>query len=106
MAVDRFTRFHILRALWARAKTLMAWLGAPHEREARLRAWHWQTIQVAERHTSDGIVRSTGDPDSYPRLVAPPQHHTPEPPWQAQWEAQKRFYEDRQRQAQQLRQGR
>jgi hypothetical protein len=42
----------------------MAWLSGPHEREARIRATRWQHIQVAERQIRDGIVRSTGDPDS------------------------------------------
>ena len=62
--MDRFTRYKHLRALWGRARTLLAWLSGPQEREGRLRAQRWQQIQVAERLTRDGIVRGTGDPDS------------------------------------------
>jgi hypothetical protein len=97
--MDRFTRFKILRAFWARARTLLAWLAGPHAREAQIRAHRWQQIQVAERQTRDGIIRSAGDPDSYVRPQGPPSQH--EQVWRAQWEGQKRWFEDHQRQAQQ-----
>jgi hypothetical protein len=80
--VDRFTRFKLLRALWARAKNLLAWLYGPRAREERLRAqtWQqsnqaqrWQQISTTERHLRDGMIRGTGDPDSvaHPLGVAP-----------------------------------
>ena len=94
--MDRFTRFKLLRALWARARSLLAWLGGPHEREARLRAQRWQQIQVAERQTRDGMVRSTGDPDSDVRPQGPGQVPPPEQAWRAQWEAQRRWFEHQQ----------
>src|SRR5437870_1933452 len=105
--MDRFTRFKILRALWARARTLLAWLGGPHEREARLRAQRWHQIQVAERQLMDGIVRSIEDPDARVRPQGPqrggPQDHA----WLTQLEAQRQWYAEQQRRArQQQRRGR
>jgi hypothetical protein len=100
MPMDRFTRFKILRAFWARARTLLAWLAGPHAREAQIRAHRWQQIQVAERQTRDGMVRSTGDPDSDVRPQGPGQVPQPEQAWRAQWEAQRRWFEAQQRQAQ------
>jgi hypothetical protein len=88
MAVDRFTRFKILRALWARARTLMARLAGPQAYEARHRAFRWQQIQVIERQTRDGIVRATGDPDSAPR---PQPVGQPDAQQQALHEARRRF---------------
>ena len=76
--MDRLTRFKLLRALWARAKNLLAWLYGPRTREERLRAqtWQqiklaqrWQQINVTERHLRDGMIRGTGDPDSYLRGI-------------------------------------
>jgi hypothetical protein len=67
--MDRFTRFKLLRALWARAKNLLAWLYGPRARDERLRALRWQQMNVAERLMRDGVIRGTGDPDSY---VVPP----------------------------------
>ena len=83
MAVDRFSRFKILQALWTRARTLLAWLAVPQDREARIRATRWQQIQVAERHVRDGIVRGTGDPDAFQRTQG-------SAPDQAQWETARR----------------
>ena len=57
--MDRFVRFKLLRALWARARTLLAWLVLPHEREARLRAQRWQQIQTAERLVREEALRRT-----------------------------------------------
>src|SRR5438105_14369615 len=100
--MDRFTRFKVLRALWARARTLMAWLGGPHEREARLRAQRWQQIQGAERQLMDGIVRSTEDPDARVRPQGPGASGAQAQAWQAQQTAQRQWYEaQQQRQAQQ-----
>ena len=71
--MDRFTRFKLLRAIWARAKNLLAWLYGPRAREERLRAHmlqqinvaqRWQQTQVSERQLRDGQVRGIGDPDS------------------------------------------
>ena len=100
--MDRFTRFKLLRALWARAKHLLAWLHGPRARDERLRAQRWHQINVAERQLRDGMIRGTGDPDSYIR----PQSgvNTGDAAWRAQWEAQRAWYEAWQRQ--QRRQGR
>jgi len=46
--MDRFTRFKLLRALWARAKNLLAWLYGPRERDAHLRAHRW--LQIVRRN--------------------------------------------------------
>jgi hypothetical protein len=84
--MDRFTRFKILRALWARAKHLLAWLHGPRARDERLRAQRWHQINVAERQLRDGMIRGAGDPDSYLR---PPGTDRPGPAdaaWQAQWQ--------------------
>ena len=62
--MNRFTRFKILRALWARARALLAWLHGPQHQHLRLRMQRWQQVQVAERHLLDGMVRSTEDPDA------------------------------------------
>jgi hypothetical protein len=105
MAVDRFSRFKILQALWTRARTLLAWLAVPQDREARIRATRWQQIQVAERHVRDGIVRGTGDPDSSIRPqgveTQRAQHDTVRSAeWEAaraQWEAQRQWVETQQR---------
>ena len=67
--MDRFTRFKVLRALWARAKNLLAWLYGPRARDERLRMHRWQQVNVAERQLRDGQLRGTGDPESY--LVPP-----------------------------------
>jgi hypothetical protein len=99
--MDRFSRFKILRAFWARARTLLAWLGGPHEREARLRAQRWQQIQVAERQVMDGIVRSTEDPDARVRPQGSGRPGSQDQAWRAQWEAQRQWYEAQQRQARQ-----
>ena len=69
--MDRFTRFKTLRALWARARALRAWLQGPQHHQARLRAQRWQQINIAERLVADGIVRGTGDPDAFVRPVPP-----------------------------------
>ena len=88
--MDRFVRFKLLRALWARARALLAWLHVPQQQQLRHRAQYWQQIQVAERHIRDGIVRSSGDPDSYVRPLD-------RSPGQAQWEAQRQWYEAHER---------
>jgi hypothetical protein len=100
MAVDRFTRYKILRALWGRARALMAWLAGPYDQEARLRAQRWQQIQTAERQIRDGIIRGTGDPDS--ALRPPPDARRD--PARAQWEAQRQQWEFQQRQWAELQQ--
>lgn len=92
MAVDRFTRFKLLQALWARARALMVRLARPHAHEARLRATRWQHIQVAERHLRDGIVRDTGDPDG---ALRPPPPERRDAQRQAWHEAQRRADEAR-----------
>ena len=101
--MDRFTRFKLLRALWARAKNLLAWLVTPYEREARLRAQRWQQIQTAERQIRDGVARGAGDPDSDVRPPAPDYPEAWALQGQAAQEAQRLAYEAWQRQAQQRR---
>ena len=101
--MDRFTRYKHLRALWGRARTLLAWLSGPQEREGRLRAQRWQQIQVAERLTRDGIVRGTGDPDSAVRPQDLAQREQQTQMEQARREAQRQWYDAQQRQAQQRR---
>ena len=96
--MDRFTRFKILRALLARAKSLLAWLHGPKERDERLRAQRWQQINIAERHLRDGMIRGTGDPDSYLRPQSTESTGTGDAAWRAQWEAQRQWYEAQQRQ--------
>src|SRR5712691_10720640 len=98
--MDRFTRFKILRAIWARAKALVAWLHGPREREERLRAFRWHQINIAERQIRDGLIRGTGDPDSSIRPQAPERggpalDRGPVPAdsaWRAQLEAQREWY--------------
>jgi len=90
--MDRFTRFKILRALWARAKSLLAWLHGPKERDERLRAQRWQQINSAQRYTRDGMIRGTGDPDSYLRPPGPERTGAGDPAWQAQWQAQRAWF--------------
>jgi hypothetical protein len=97
--MDRFTRFKLLRALWARAKNLLAWLYGPKERDERLRAHRWLHINVAERHLRDGMIRGTGDPDSYIRPQSTESHGAGDAAWRAQWEAQRHWYEAQQRQS-------
>jgi hypothetical protein len=99
--MDRFSRFKILQALWTRARSLLAWLNVPHHRDAQARAYRWSQIQVAERQTRDGIVRSTGDPDSYVRPQGQDQaaraQQSQEASQRAQWEAQRQWQEAGQR---------
>jgi hypothetical protein len=90
--MDRFTRFKVLRALWARAKNLLAWLVGPREREERLRMQRWLQINIAERHLRDGMIRGTGDPDSYVRPAGTETHGTQAPDWQAQWHVQRAWF--------------
>jgi hypothetical protein len=96
--MDRFVRFKLLRAFWARARALLAWLHVPQQQQLRYRAQYWQHVQVAERNIRDGIVRSTGDPDSdvRPQIQTPPQQDTQAPDWQAQLEAQRQWFAARQ----------
>jgi hypothetical protein len=101
--MDRFTRFKILRALWARAKHLLAWLHGPREREARLRAHRWQQINIAERHIRDGMIRGTGDPDSYIRPQGTERNGQSDYAWRAQLEAQPEWHAAAQRSEQQRR---
>jgi hypothetical protein len=101
--MDRFTRYKHLRALWGRARTLLAWLSGPQEREGRVRAQRWQQIQVAERLTRDGIVRGTGDPDSAGGGQETRQREQQYQAEQARREAQRQWVEMQQRQAQQRR---
>lgn len=68
--MDRFTRFKLLRGIWARAKHLLAWLHGPRAREERLRAQVWQQVNVAQRQVLDGLIRGPGDPDSAVRPQA------------------------------------
>ena len=96
--MDRFTRFKILRALWARAKNLLAWLYGPRERDERLRAHRWLQINIAERHIRDGMIRGTGDPDSYIRPPTADRNGQDDAAWRAQWEAQRQWYEAQLRQ--------
>ena len=84
--MDRFTRFKLLRALWARAKNLLAWLHGPRARDEQLRAVRWQQINSAQRYTRDGMIRGTGDPDSYLRPPGPERTGAGDPAWQAQRE--------------------
>ena len=63
-AMDRFTRFNILRALWARARALMAWMHGPQLHQLRQRYHYWQHVNIAERHVRDGVVRGSEDPDA------------------------------------------
>ena len=104
--MDRFTRFKLLRALWARAKNLLAWIHGPRARDERLRAQRWHQINVAERQLRDGMIRGTGDPDSYVRPQGTDNTGAGEAAWRAQWEAQRQWYEAAQRREQQRRQGR
>ena len=108
--MDRFTRFRLLRALWARARALLAWLHGPQQQYLRLRAQRWQQVQVAERHLLDGIVRSTEDPDARVRPPAAAQPTANAQAWQAQRDAQRQWgqiqhqwYEAQQRQGRQQR---
>jgi len=101
--MDRFTRYKHLRALWGRARTLLAWLSGPQEREGRVRAQRWQQIQVAERLTRDGIVRGTGDPDSAGGGQEMGQREHQRQAEHARREAQRQWVERQQRQAQQRR---
>jgi hypothetical protein len=89
--MDRFTRFKLLRAIWARAKHLLAWLHGPRARDERLRAY-WHQVQTAQRLLRDGVIRGVGDPDSASRPFASDQG------WRAQREAQRQAYETWQRQ--------
>ena len=98
--MDRFTRFKILRALWARARSLLAWLHVPQHQQQRYRAQYWQQVNIAERQLRDGIVRSTGDPDSYVRPQPPARQEPDRQAGRAQWEAQRAAYEIQQRQQQ------
>ena len=93
--MDRFVRFKLLRALWARARALLAWLHVPQQQQLRYRAQYWQQVQVAERNIRDGIVRSTGDPDSSVRPQGTEQGGSQA--WQAQWEAQRQWFEAHER---------
>ena len=104
--MDRFTRFKLLRVLWARAKNLLAWLHGPRERDARLRAQRWHQINSAQRYTRDGMIRGTGDPDSVVRPQNTDSHAANDYAWRAQWEAQRHWYEAQQRAQQQQRRGR
>ena len=63
--MERFSRFKLLRALWARARALLAWLHVPQQQQLRARMQYWQHVNIAERQLRDGIVRSTGDPDAF-----------------------------------------
>ena len=104
--MDRFTRLKTLRALWARARALLAWLHGPQQQSLRLRAQRWQQVQVAGRQLMDGIVRSTEDPDARLRPPAAAQPSTSAQAWQAQrqWgESQRQWYETQQRQGRQQR---
>ena len=91
--MDRFTRFKLLRALWARARAFLAWLHGPQQQHLRLRAQRWQQVQVAERHLMDGIVRSTEDPDARVRPPTAAQSGSTAQAWQAHREAQRQWYE-------------
>lgn len=97
-AVDRFTRFKILRVLWARAKNLLAWIYGPKERDERLRMQRWITINIAERHIRDGMIRGTGDPDSSLTPAGTQPRQQSDAAWRAQWEAQRAWFEAYQRQ--------
>jgi len=101
--MDRFTRFRMLRALWARARALLAWLHGPQQQHLRLRAQRWQQAQVAERQLMDGIVRSTEDPDTRVRPPTAASPSTSAQAWQAYREAQRQWYETQQRQGRQQR---
>jgi hypothetical protein len=101
--MDRFTRFKLLRALWARAKNLLAWLHGPRARDERLRAQYWQQVNSAQRYTRDGMIRGTGDPDSFTRPQSPTSSAANDYAWRAQWEAQRHWYEAQQRQQQRRR---
>ena len=96
--MDRFTRFKLLRALWARAKHLLAWIHGPRARDERLRAQRWHQINVAERQLRDGMIRGTGDPDSYSRPQSTASPGAGDAGWRAQWEAQRQWFEAYQRQ--------
>jgi hypothetical protein len=63
----------------------------------------WQQVQVAERQLMDGIVRSTEDPDARVRPPTAAQSGSTAQAWQAQRAAQRQWYEDHQRRAQQRR---
>ncbi len=59
--MDRFVRFKLLRALWARARALLAWLHVPQQQQLRYRAQYWQQVNIAERQIRPGCLRaSTG----------------------------------------------
>jgi len=93
--MDRFTRFKLLRGIWARAKHLLAWINGPRAREERMRAYYWQQVNVAERQLRDGVIRGVGDPDSASRPFASDQG------WRQQRETQRQAYETWQRQQRQ-----
>lgn len=95
--MDRFLRFKVLRALWARARSLFAALTVPHQQQQRLQAQRWQQIQATARHVRDGVVRGSGDPDSAlrPQSVLP---GSSVQVWQAGQRAAQRQWDDMQRQ--------
>ena len=117
--MDRFTRFKILRALWARARALMAWLHGPQQHQLRQRYHYWQQVNMAERHIRDGVVRGREDPDAYQRPLGSAGQDAgrlawPPPPRddrqaglheaRQQWEDQARRQAESQRQAEQFQQ--
>lgn len=115
--MDRFTRFKLLRALWARAKNLLAWLYGPRAREERLRAQmlqqinvaqRWHSINVAQRQIRDGLIRGVGDPDSLVRPQGGDQPGQADAARQAlrAWYAERARYEQALREQQQQRRGR
>ena len=80
--MDRVPRFKMLRALWARAKALLARLMMPQEREARLRAQRWQQGQMAERLFRDEALRQS---------MGTAQHRWPAQRWQQMQTAERQI---------------
>jgi hypothetical protein len=63
----------------------------------------WLHINIAERHLRDGMIRGTGDPDSYVRPQETETQATQAADWRRQLQTQREWFAARERYEQALR---
>jgi hypothetical protein len=79
--MNRFGRYKALRRLWTAARRALSQVLGPRQLDMRLRSQHGLREQFLVRQTLDGVIRTTGDPDS---VVRPQRDADRELAWQAE----------------------
>ena len=94
--MDRFVRYKALQKLWVSVKRLLGGHLGQQRQDARLR-YRYLQIQGGVRQTYDGVVRTTGDPDTMGPLGKGADRAAAQQVFERQRQAAKQWVEQQQR---------